>query len=119
MTQKEFEAWIADQVMPDAYSQDSFEDAARELFDLLSPAWIPVSERLPENGPVLMCFLEPSFGAHVQMVEVGYYDSPDDYETTEGIEDVTGWRFWLSDKKVKGKGVTYWMPLPPLPAEDL
>ena len=76
--------------------------------------WISVEDELP-SGKVLMSFLEPLFGSYYQEVGVGYYDSPDDYENPE---DATGWRFWIPDKPVVGKGVTHWMPLPTPPEGD-
>ena len=72
--------------------------------------WISVEDRLPE-GKVLMCFYESCFGSYSKEIEAGYYDNPEDYEDGVG----GGWRFWLSDKPVVGKGVTHWMPLPELP----
>ena len=66
--------------------------------------WISVNERLPELGPVLVCFLEPFFGSFSKVLEVGYYEESDNE-----------WFFWLSGTKIVGGGVTHWMPLPEAP----
>ena len=72
--------------------------------------WISVDEELPK-GKVLICFLEPFFGSYTKEIGVGYYDNPEDYEDNDG----QGWLFWLNDRKVLGKGVTHWQPLPDPP----
>lgn len=77
--------------------------------------WISVKDRLPEKGPVLICFLEPFFGKFSKEIGIGYYDSPSDYENPE---DGTGWRFWNPDRIVLGGGVTHWKPLPEPPEEE-
>ena len=52
------------------------------------PQWIPVSERLPEDGANVLIF--DKFGTHGSIYTLNYYDG-----------------FML-----KHKGVTHWMPLP-------
>lgn len=74
--------------------------------------WIDASLRKPEAAPVLICFLEPSFGGMTQEIGVGYYDDPDDYSDPKSGQ---GWLFWIDDKKVLGGGVTHWMEMPKLP----
>jgi hypothetical protein len=72
-----------------------------------SLAWIPVSERLPEEGQVLIVFKEPFFGRQTDEISTGYFD----------VESGK-WRFWQPDKEVEGLGVTHWMPLPLPPVEE-
>ena len=68
--------------------------------------WVSVEDRLPE-GKVLICFGEPFFGDITHETEAGYYD-----------EESNRWLFWLSDREVKGAGVTHWQPLPTPPTMD-
>ena len=71
--------------------------------------WISVEDRLPEaRHHVLICYF-PVFCENLKkQIDTGYYEEPEEYN------DGGGWKFWLSDKVVRG-GVTHWMPLPELP----
>lgn len=81
-------------------------------FALSLDRWVAVEEALPEKSPVLVAFLEQRFGQFGYEIGVGYYDSPSHYENPE---EGTGWRFWIPDRKIVGKGVTHWQPLPTPP----
>lgn len=78
--------------------------------------WISVNDKLPGDAPVLVCFLEPSFGSFNKEFGVAYYDSPDNYEDPD---DGQGWLFWLNDRPIVGGGVTHWMPLPEPPVDTV
>ena len=67
--------------------------------------WISVENKLPiEEGKILVLYGEPFFGYFNPEIEVGYYEDEE-------------WRFWLSDKVIRGSGVTHWMPLPEPPSD--
>lgn len=65
-----------------------------------TPRWIPVSERLPEEGVLVLVMGENCYNQPVAVVrkltEHGWYDENDDYLMSF---------------------VTHWMPLPALPKE--
>ena len=64
--------------------------------------WIPVTERLPEQGATLsICFVVG--GAHDQL---SWYE----------LCDFAEGQFWLQDYICEGR-VTHWMPLPEPPKE--
>ncbi len=61
--------------------------------------WIPVSERLPENGDVVICFIKNGEQDMLQW---------DTFENT-----------WVGKQwTYKRHAVTHWMPLPEPPKED-
>ena len=78
------------------YDRDQYEKGYRDA----QPKWIPVTERLPKNGDVVLCYME------FNDVRILQWD------------DVSAW--WLG----YGRGddwqkvnVTHWMPLPEPPKE--
>jgi len=116
------EDWIdryqADYTNAGHYISNAHQQALREgyiegaNFVLSLDRWVSVEEALPEKSPVLVAFLEQRFGQFGYEIGVGYYDSPSHYENPE---EGTGWRFWIPDRKIVGKGVTHWQPLPTPP----
>jgi len=76
--------------------------------------WISVDAELPREAPVLVCYLEPSFGHFSKELGVAYFDHDDYYE---GEGNGQGWLFWLNDIPIVGGGVTHWCKLP-TPPED-
>lgn len=71
------------------------------------PEWIPVSERLPEPGKMVLLTVSGKFKniSFVDAYELGEFDTDE------------GWilEMWPEWKDLK---VTHWMPLPELPEEE-
>lgn len=69
------------------------------LLTLEQGEWLPI-ESAPKEECVLVAFDEPFFGTFTKEVEVAYYDSHSNK-----------WRFTLTDREIKGGGVTHWKHL--------
>lgn len=82
----------------------------RAMQYLIKPRWIPVTERLPEDEEMVLCFT-PVDG----FMFVGFHIS---YKW--GSSTVSKWRIITAMRSTKDitKKVTHWMPLPEPPKED-
>ena len=83
-------------------------DALCETIERLKkPRWIPVTERLPENGQSCLCYYVG--GEHRQL---SWYSIDTFYE----CDSLTGFYPHLKDSV--GGAATHWMPLPEPPKEE-
>lgn len=107
----EFHGFCTDPNSDESIGQQSewFTQAADELARLAkenaelreAQRWIPVSERLPENGvTVLVCYL-------------GYYDGKPNSDNVAYMK--RGVWLWYADDEEMCVQVTHWRPLPELP----
>jgi hypothetical protein len=71
-------------------------------------AWIPVSERLPEDGESVLAVISSAFNPHQIILLARHY--------SERPEWVTDDAFYYYDKEYER--ITHWMPLPKAPKED-
>lgn len=60
--------------------------------------WIPVTERLPKHGDIVLCHM--SFDEMMVLQRDDVYDG------------------WVNEKNYANRFVTHWMPLPEPPKED-
>ncbi len=106
MTREEFEKWLDNNGIPFGFGSNPTriyqESDVRALFSLLVPAWIPVSERLPENNDVYLCMTIDDWDILVPSV-ISFFSG----------------KFQSNELSEIGGKVTHWMPLPPLPAEEV
>ena len=83
-----------------------YEQAADAIEELSKPKWIPVTERLPEDGEfVLVC----NDDGHMLIAK-------HETETYEWYYKYTNYDFDIWDNEEQGP-VCYWMPLPEPPKE--
>lgn len=77
--------------------------------ELRKPRWIPVTDRLPEDREMVLCFT-PVDG----FMFVGFY-----FSYKWGSNTVSKWRIITAMRSTKDitKKVTHWMPLPKAPKE--
>ena len=102
MTKEAFEKWLDENLH---LLSGNSEKAVRNLYALLTPRWIPVSERLPEEGELVLALVSEQNLTNTGQVRdrrIAIF-SPEDGER--------GWRIGA------GK-VTHWMPVPLLPEDN-
>lgn len=87
-----------------SHNQDNLEywldEAADAIEELSKPRWIPVTERLPEDGSDVLAYLDSRITA------ANYYK--------ETWQDCVMGRLYLTEEGF----VTHWMPLPEPPKEE-
>lgn len=89
-------SYVTAKELPEEYAFAVLHDPNRKP----EPRWIPVSERLPENGETVICVLKRG------ECWVATWNELDDNLWSDGEN-------WCSNSEV-----THWMPLPELPKED-
>jgi hypothetical protein len=83
----------------DADFADAVQQAADAIEELSKPRWIPVTERLPENGEYVLCFCRANIVCVLRRDKDGdWYENPT--------------HVYMSGF------VTHWMPLPSPPKEE-
>lgn len=93
----------ADAIEEQSTQIKNWEDALKTVLDYI-PCWIPVTERLPEEGEEVLCWIcNDAMGD--SYATVGHYD--------------TTFRMWdLDSEYAMSRHVTHWMPIPMLPRTD-
>ena len=79
-------------------------DAADVIEELSKPKWIPVTERLPEDGSDVLAYLK--YADNSRIAAANYYKGT--------WQDCVMGRLYLTEEGF----VTHWMPLPEPPQEE-
>lgn len=104
-----FEKWFTFEVMMElSYPRkrdltDILEDACYEAFKAAQPQWIPVEERLPKDGQIVLCFVTSYEQDELGRVGVACFDC--------------GFFYYSDCEDGMFEKVSHWQPLPEPPKE--